>query len=176
MNYALICIGYKYLSSGREAGELDWKAIGGTWGIATSRLIDWKRTPDGFYPQYFKKLLTDIAHGHHKNGQALSNYVAKYFEDIWQHLSQVHRIMKYGGEVHYIIGNSTFYGIVVPVETLYKDMLEAYGFRNVSINYTSAKFCLPTQFFPSLPPRLCGHLQQVFHSSWSFSHSACGGH
>ena len=122
-----------YLTSGRDAGELDWKAIGGTWGIATSRLRDWERNTDGFYPQYFKTLLTNIAHRDHKNGQILSNYVAKYVEDIWQHLSHVSRIMKSGGEVHYIIGNSIFYGVVVPVETIYKDMLEACGFRNVNI-------------------------------------------
>ena len=30
-----------YLRDGREAGELDWKAIGGTWGIATSRVGKW---------------------------------------------------------------------------------------------------------------------------------------
>ncbi len=106
----------QYLSDGRDAGELDWKAIGGTWGIATSRLTDWQRDPDGFYPQYFEKLLADIAHGDNKNGQILSNYVAKYFEDMWQHLSHVYRIMRHGGDVHYIIGNSTFYGTLVPVE------------------------------------------------------------
>ena len=26
-----------YLRSGRDAGEMDWAAIGGTWGVATSR-------------------------------------------------------------------------------------------------------------------------------------------
>lgn len=123
----------EYLSSGREAGELDWKAIGGTWGIATSRLTDWEKDPHRFYPPYFEKLLTDIAHRENKNGQVLSNYVAKYFEDMWQHLSHVYRIMQYGGEVHYIIGNSIFYGTLVPVKVLYKDMLEACGFRDVTI-------------------------------------------
>ena len=30
-----------FLHDAREAGELDWQAIGGTWGVATSRLNDW---------------------------------------------------------------------------------------------------------------------------------------
>lgn len=30
-----------YLVNGRDAGDLDWQAIGGTWGIATSRLAEW---------------------------------------------------------------------------------------------------------------------------------------
>jgi len=31
-----------FLTEAREAGELDWQAIGGTWGIATSRVGTWK--------------------------------------------------------------------------------------------------------------------------------------
>jgi hypothetical protein len=46
-----------YLNNGREAGEFDWSAIGGTWGIATSKLAAWERPQDGFWPGYFKKLL-----------------------------------------------------------------------------------------------------------------------
>lgn len=33
----------KFLSSGEEAGEIDWKAIGGTWGSATSKLHTWEQ-------------------------------------------------------------------------------------------------------------------------------------
>ena len=32
----------RFLMSGRDAGELDWLAIGGTWGVATSRLTEWE--------------------------------------------------------------------------------------------------------------------------------------
>lgn len=30
-----------YLTEARQAGEMDWETIGGTWGIATSRLTSW---------------------------------------------------------------------------------------------------------------------------------------
>jgi hypothetical protein len=123
-----------YLSDGRDAGELDWQAIGGTWGIATSRLADWQRSPEGFYPDYFVSLLSEIAHGDNKNGKLLSNYVAKYFEDMWRHLQSVYDIIKPDGCVHYIIGNSTFYNILLPVERLYKDMVETLGFTDVQIH------------------------------------------
>lgn len=39
-----------FLNKAKEAGELDWKAIGGTWGIATSRLSCWERSEDSFRP------------------------------------------------------------------------------------------------------------------------------
>ena len=122
-----------YLMNGRDAGEIDWQAIGGTWGIATSRLNEWQRSSKGFYPTYFETLLADVASCDNKHGRLLANYLAKYFEDIWLHLSNIYRVMKPTGKAHYIVGNSIFYGITIPVELLYKDMLEALGFHNVSI-------------------------------------------
>lgn len=122
-----------YLRKAREAGEMDWKTVGGTWGVATSRLLDWKRSDDGFYPGYFVRILKKISEEKNKNGHLLSNYIAKYFEDIWKHLNAVKNIMNTGGKVHYIIGNSTFYGILLPVERLYHDMLEAVGFTDIEV-------------------------------------------
>lgn len=122
-----------YLNNGREAGELDWSAIGGTWGIATSKLAAWERPQEGFWPGYFKKLLDDIARTDNKNGTLLSNYVAKYFYDMWVHLREVVHVMAAGAQVHYIVGNSTFYGVVVPVERLFRDMLGETGFENAQI-------------------------------------------
>jgi len=36
-------------------------------------------------------------------------------------------------EIHYIVGNSTFYGVLLSVERLYQDMFEELGFQNVKI-------------------------------------------
>lgn len=122
-----------YLTNGREAGELDWSAIGGTWGIATSKLSDWETPHDSFCPGYFKKALDDVMHSENKSGRLLSNYVARYFHDMWMHLRQIAGIMTAGAEVHYIVGNSSFYGVLIPVELLFRDMLNEAGFMDVKI-------------------------------------------
>jgi len=122
-----------YLNDGRDAGEMDWSAIGGTWGIATSRLTEWEPSPDGFCPSYLDAVLSSIRIANHKSGVLLSNYVAKYFEDMWSHIRDVVNIMATGGSVHYVVGNSTFYNILVPVERLFADMLQEAGFREVRI-------------------------------------------
>lgn len=122
-----------YLQSGREAGEMDWSAIGGTWGIATSRLAEWQRSSSGFYPAYFDEILCRIRESDKKSGALLSNYVAKYFEDMWCHINDIVNIMASDGSVHYIVGNSRFYDTVVPVERLLADMLTDVGFRNTRI-------------------------------------------
>ncbi len=118
-----------YLSDGREAGELDWQAIGGTWGIATSRLQTWQ--PDGAkipYPE-FSTLIAAIE----QQSPVLANYVQRYFEDMAQHLQSVYKALAPGGRVFYIVGNSRFYETLVPVEQIYAALLEATGFTDVEV-------------------------------------------
>lgn len=71
-----------YIETGRDAGDLDWAAIGGTWGIATSRLADWQHSSEGFYPSYFENILSQINHVDNKNGFLLSNFVVKNSKTI----------------------------------------------------------------------------------------------
>ena len=120
-----------FLDNGRDAGELDWSAIGGTWGIATSRLIDWEKPNDSFTHPLLDGPLGRIAHGKNKNGMILAKYIDKYFSDIWKHVNSLVSMVKKGSELHYIVGNSTFYGVLLPVEQLYAAMLEDVGFEDV---------------------------------------------
>jgi hypothetical protein len=120
-----------FLSTGRDAGELDWTAIGGTWGIATSRLIGWEQPAEHFSDPTLEAALERIAGHDNKSGKVLANYVAKYFNDMWAHFNGLTPILAPGAEVHYIVGNSTFYGVLLPVERLYAAMLERLGFTHI---------------------------------------------
>ena len=120
-----------FLDNGRDAGELDWSAIGGTWGIATSRLIDWEQPKDVFMHPLLDAPLSKIAHSENKNGRVLANYVAKYFSDIWEHIQSLLPVLGRGSELHYIVGNSTFYGVLLSVEKIYEAMLGRLGFEDI---------------------------------------------
>lgn len=120
-----------FLSNGRDAGELDWKAIGGTWGIATSRLTEWNRSTEHFKSERLTRALDQIAHADNRSGVILANYVAKYFDDMWAHFQGLTPVLASAAELHYIVGNSTFYGTVVSTELLYAEMLEALGFTEI---------------------------------------------
>jgi len=122
-----------YLHEAREAGELDWQAIGGTWGSATSNLTQWTPEADLFEPQYLGQALGRIAKAHSKNGNLLATYVRKYCQDMWQHVRSVVPVMKRGSRVVYIVGNSSFYGVLVPVDRFYADMLTEAGFVDVHV-------------------------------------------
>lgn len=131
-----------FLANGRDAGELDWNAIGGTWGVASSRLMNWKRPTNHFESDHLDRVLYKIAHAENRNGVMLANYVAKYFDDMWAHFQGLTPVLAKGAEVHYIVGNSTFYGTLVSTELLYAEMLKDLGFVSVqckSIRKRSSK-------------------------------------
>lgn len=119
-----------YLDVAREAGELDWQAIGGTWGIATSRLQKWQ-PPDGaiHFPD-FENLIEQIR----TQSFLLANYVLKYFVDIQLHLQNLHQLLAPGATVYYIVGNSKFYDTLVPTEQIYAWLLAQSGFERVQVD------------------------------------------
>jgi hypothetical protein len=120
----------RFLSTGREAGELDWDAIGGTWGVATSRLADWAPRP-GFMPAGMQDTLKRIRAAHVDNGILLANYIHRYFEDMLCHLGAMLPLLKSGASVHYILGNSIFYGHMVPAEDYLAQQMAAVGLCDV---------------------------------------------
>ncbi|HTV23297.1 MAG TPA: hypothetical protein VMG12_31630 [Polyangiaceae bacterium] len=120
----------RYLEEKGAAGVLDWKAIGGTWGSATSNLSSWRPEPSArALPAALEPLLGAIA----ETSPLLSTYVHKYFHDMALHLRSLARVMRRGGTAHYVVGNSKFYDVVVPVELLLAELFEASGFRRVSV-------------------------------------------
>jgi len=75
--------------------------------------------------------LDGIAHYDNKNGKILANYVAKYFDDLWKHFNSLLSVLSEGCELHYIVGNSIFYGVLLSVERLYAAMLDRLGFEDI---------------------------------------------
>jgi D12 class N6 adenine-specific DNA methyltransferase len=119
-----------YLQNGRQAGELDWQAIGGTWGCATSNLMRWQPSEEAPVP--FDGLDEMIA-GISKRSEVLARYVHKYFEDCVHHFRSLARVLRDGATAHYIVGNSKFYDEMVHTEEIYAALMRANGFQEVRI-------------------------------------------
>ena len=120
-----------FLTEPREAGELDWQAIGGTWGVATSRLAKWSPIHDCQIPT-LAPIVRNIRESGGPNCELLSVYVNKYFHDIDRHIASIKLALNNNAEVYYVIGNSTFYGIHVPTPELYMESLRSKGFVNIN--------------------------------------------
>jgi len=120
----------KFLEEAREAGEMDWKAIGGTWGIATSRLTTWG--PNGHaLPDILTDTVNRIAATDTKNAPLLATYVLKYFYDMHLHLSSLPNALEPGAELHYIVGNSTFFGNMVDTPAILAASMQMLGYDEI---------------------------------------------
>jgi len=119
-----------YLRDGRQAGELDWDAIGGTWGVATSNLNKWLPDVDVAVPYGdFENILERIA----ATSPLLSRYVQKYFTDMVRHVEEIYKVVRSGGSIHYIVGNSKFYDVMLPVEQIFAALFRHAGFERVQV-------------------------------------------
>lgn len=123
----------RHLSAAADAGELDWRAIGGTWGVATSRLSTWSPREVTPVDAEIGRVCAAISRDGGTNGPLLSAYVRRYFDDMWSHFQSAYKHVRSGGRATYIIGNSTFYGHIVPAERWYAIMLREAGFADVSV-------------------------------------------
>ncbi len=117
-----------YLEQASDAGDLDWQAIGGTWGSATSRVAAWQAS--GKSPLVGLDSLVERIAG---ESDVLSRYVLKYFFDMLSHVRSISRVMACGGQVHYVVGNSKFFDVLVPVERLFAEIFELCGFRGATV-------------------------------------------
>ena len=119
-----------HLSSGRQAGELDWEAIGGTWGCATSNLTHW--TPDPNIQVPFEGFL-EVVNSISAHSDVLGKYVHKYFQDMVLHVQSLRSVLVDGAYIYYLVGNSKFYDVVLEVEEIYAAIFRHNGFGQVEV-------------------------------------------
>jgi DNA modification methylase len=122
----------RFLKNGSDAGILDWETIGGTWGTATSNLKDWKPVYKHL-PEQLYDVCEKIKSSGDKNSLLMSNYVHKYFDDMYAHLKNLKRVLKAKAKLNYIVGNSSFYGHFVNTEQILLEIFKDLNFINVSI-------------------------------------------
>lgn len=119
-----------FLTNGREAGELDWQAIGGTWGCATSQLNSWQPRNASIPYKGFERIVAEI----NAVSPLLGNYVRKYFEDMQAHLASLRKVLASGAHCYYVIGNSKFYDTLLPTEKIFAALLESLKFKEVGVH------------------------------------------
>ena len=129
-----------YINVTTDASDLDWNTIGGTWGSATSKLRYWKMHTT-LLPHFLIEIAQNISMVENKSSKLMANYVLKYFEDMTTHFQAVFETIKSGGNIYYIVGNSSFYGYVVPSELIYKEILTKIGFRDVKSTVIRKRNC-----------------------------------
>ncbi|CVI65212.1 hypothetical protein BN3659_00091 [Alistipes sp. CHKCI003] len=62
----------------------------------------------------------------------MSQYVLKFFDDMYHHLSNLRQHLKEGADLNYILGNSSFYGNYVDTNEIIKEMLSKLGYSEAN--------------------------------------------
>jgi len=122
----------KFLKNGSDAGQLDWEAIGGTWGTATSNLKKWQPVNTNL-PERLYEVCEKIKASEDKNSEVMSLYVHKYFDDMYSHLVSLCKLLKYNAKLNYIVGNSSFYGNFVDTEKIISESMRKIGYKKIQI-------------------------------------------
>jgi len=129
-----------FLNLPREAGDLDWEAIGGTWGIATSKTFHVESFKDGL-PSDLYSTCDKIQKSSNKHSETLSKYVLKYYYDMHMHFESLRGHLAPDAKLVYIVGNSTFYGVHVHADKLLKTSLESLGYEDIEISIIRKRNC-----------------------------------
>lgn len=129
-----------FLESGEQAGDMDWQAIGGTWGAATSRLLSWEKS-DADLPDELLEICHKIESSDGKNGKTMSRYVLKFFCDMKAHFASLRGALNIGASVNYILGNSSFYGNYVRADAITKEIMRRLGYANINSRVIRKRNC-----------------------------------
>ena len=116
---------FDFIKSAKAVGQLETDAIGGTWGKATSVLAR------GIAPKnrFIETVLEPYLHGIHSNGNLMAHYVVKYFNDMYDHASQIAQVCRKQARLAYVIGNSKFYGHPLPSDEILAAIFGHFGFQ-----------------------------------------------
>jgi DNA modification methylase len=108
----------------QQATEIDLKAVGGTWGRATSIL----QNELIVVPSEIKSYLCYYEELQSKS-ILMCNYATKYFLDMWQHIKSIKDIKASQFRGVYIVGNSRLSGIEIFTESILGKLFRHEGFE-----------------------------------------------
>lgn len=117
---------FNMIESAEAVGQLEIDAIGGTWGKATSVLMDGVEPANAVV----RKLLAPHLDRAHRegNGDLMSAYVVKYFNDLYTHAEQIGMVCREKAKLAYVIGNSKFFGNPLPSDEILAGIFGHFGF------------------------------------------------
>ena len=108
----------------RQASRLDFKTIGGTWGIATTRLVKGKVQP--LYP-VIEEVVGPVADKIRSNDNLMANYVMKYFNLLAKQILAMEQVAAENIRVAYVVGNSEIKNVYVETDVLLGKIFEGLG-------------------------------------------------
>jgi len=119
-------------NNAKQASALDLKTIGGTWGVATSRLA--KGVIEPVYEE-IREILEPTIEAIRENDNLMANYVMKYFNLLAKQIVEMEKVIQKNTKVAYVVGNSEIKGVYVATDILLGKIFEALnlGYKTTQI-------------------------------------------
>lgn len=110
----------------KQAGTLDMKTIGGTWGSATSSLAKGKVEAD--FP-IIDKVVMPVARKirEQENGNLMANYMTKYFNLIGHQITAMEPFVSNDVRIAYVVGCSRLKKVYVETDIMLANLIEGLG-------------------------------------------------
>ena len=116
---------FDFVDSAAAVGRLETEALGGTWGQATAVLSE------GVLPK--NPLIEGLLEPHFRSmpsrGSLMASYLAKYFNNLFDHAAGLAEVCQSDARLAYVIGNSKFYGRPLPSDQILAAIFAYFGFE-----------------------------------------------
>lgn len=113
-----------FITSARQASELDKQTIGGTWGSATSELASGEISPAN---PAVDSVVSHVVKEIRAKDNLMANYVMHYFNRLSQQVQELERIIMKNNRIAYVVGNSWIKGVYVETDVLLGEIVERMG-------------------------------------------------
>lgn len=104
----------------REAGELDTRTVGGTWGTATSNLLKGEVAP---LNDAVERVVGSVVAEIRRHDTLMANYCIHYFNNLAQHLLNLIPQLANGARIAYVVGCSRLRDVYVETDVLLSQLL-----------------------------------------------------
>lgn len=122
---------FDFLSTPKEASNLDKETIGGTWGTATSMLGKGTIEPSfDVIAEYVLPVVDEIR----REDNLMANYVMKYFNLLASQISAMDKLPNKNLRCAYVVGNSRVKGVYVETDVLLGHIFNGLGYNLSAID------------------------------------------
>lgn len=123
---------FDFITTAKQAAQLDIETIGGTWGSATSRLMKGEVMP---VCAAVDKVVSPLVAEIRCQDNLMANYTLNYFNGLATHLRALQPLPRANLRVAYVVGNSRLKGVYVATDELLAELFKALdlGYEDIHI-------------------------------------------
>lgn len=123
---------FNFIQDAKSVGELETDAIGGTWGKATSVLMEGVEPINDVVGDALSPFVEGVPEA--DRGGLMRSYVVKYFNNLYEHAESVAKVCAKRAQLAYVIGNSKFYDHPLPSDEILATIFQHFGFEKSRID------------------------------------------